>query len=454
MSHLNQRAIIVGAGMGGLSAAGAVSAHFEEVIVLDRDELPSSATSRAGTPQDRHPHGLLAGGLRALNALLPGFERALADAGAVPVNMFRDIQFERPDVGPLPRRDCGTTILSASRPLIEAVLRQQVAALPNVTLRSDCRVTELAADAMWPAVRFVSSDGELSTAEANLVLDAGGRGALTLALLDKLGWTRPAETVVGVDISYTTAVLPWPAGVARDWEVAATHADPPRLTRAAFLMPTGDGRCFLTLGEHHARTHPQTWEQMLAALREVKTQTIYQAVRHLTPLEGLRHFVLDESRWRHFERLERLPYGVLPVADSLCRFNPLYGQGMSVAALQAKLLRETLGRVAGEADPIAALQRQFMTEVGPLLQTPWSMGVNADFAYPGTRGERPERYEEGRQFEAALFRAVVADPVVQIAFSDVMQLVKPFDHLQDPEIQRRIEAHAQPPADRIRVSAS
>jgi hypothetical protein len=182
---------------------------------------------------------------------------------------------------------------------------------------------------------------------------------------------------------------------------------------------------------------------MLAALRELKTQTIYQAVRHLTPVEGLRHFVFDESRWRHFERLEKLPQGVLPVGDSLCRFNPIYGQGMSSAALQAKLLRDVLNGVAAEADPISALQAQFMSQVGAVLQAPWQMGANSDFAYPGTRGERPEHYEESRQFEAALMRAAVADPVVQTAFSDVLQLVKPFDLLQDPDIKRRIEAHAQ-----------
>jgi hypothetical protein len=133
---------------------------------------------------------------------------------------------------------------------------------------------------------------------------------------------------------------------------------------------------------------------------------------------------------------------VLPVADALCRFNPVYGQGMSVAARQAKLLCGVLDRVAGEADPIAALQTAFMSEVGSLLQAPWNIGVNADFAYPGTRGERPERYEESRQFEAALFRAVVADAVVQRAFSDVLQLVKPFDLLQDADIRQRIEAYA------------
>jgi hypothetical protein len=185
----------------------------------------------------------------------------------------------------------------------------------------------------------------------------------------------------------------------------------------------------------------------------LKTTSIYDAVRDLTPLEGLRHFGFDESRWRHFERLDTLPHGVLPVGDSLCRFNPVYGQGMSSAAKQAKLLHDVLARVAAEANPIAALQTQFMAEVGVVLQAPWSMGVNADFAYPGTRGERPEHYEQGRQFEAALVRAAVADPVVQAAFSDVMQLVKPFDRLQDPDIKQRIEAHAEVPDARAQHAA-
>jgi hypothetical protein len=144
---------------------------------------------------------------------------------------------------------------------------------------------------------------------------------------------------------------------------------------------------------------------------------------------------------------------VLPVGDSLCRFNPIYGQGMSSAALQAKLMRDVLGRVAVEADPISVLQTQFMSQVGAVLQAPWQMGANSDFAYPGTRGERPEHYEESQRFEAALMLAAVADPVVQTAFSDVLQLVEPFDLLQDPDIQRRIEAHAEMPDDLAQQAA-
>ncbi|RXT49369.1 squalene monooxygenase [Bradyrhizobium betae] len=439
--QFGQRAVVIGAGMGGLSAAGALASAFREVIILEREALPASVMSRAGVPQDRHPHLLLAGGLQALDSLFPGYERDLADAGAVPVNAFKDIQYERPDVGALPRRDCGTTLLCASRPLIEHTLRRKVMAIANIKLQTQSRVTEIVPAASRPLVKFENDAGVGAAIEADLVVDASGRGAPTLGLLDVLGWEKPQETAVGVDISYTTAVLR-PGNVSSDWKILVTLPDPATSATSGLIIPLEGGRWITSISHHGAPDRPKTWEEFLAVARQLKTPAIYNAIYKLLPPGGLRHFVLDESRWRHFERLERLPRGILPVADSLCRFNPVYGQGMTVAAREAKLLRGILDRVAGEADPIEALQAAFMSEVGAFLQAPWNMGVNADFAYPTTRGERPEHYEESRQFEAALFRAVVADPVVQRAFSDVLQLMEPFELLNEPDMRRRIEAHS------------
>src|SRR5215469_7951788 len=138
---LGRRAVVVGAGIGGLSMAGALAKHFEVVEVFERDRLTASPASRSGTPQDRHPHGLLAGGLRALGEIFPGFEDDLARAGAVPVRVAQDMQYERADVGVLPKRDFGLSLLCASRPLIELVLRRRAQAIPNLTLRPGCRVT-------------------------------------------------------------------------------------------------------------------------------------------------------------------------------------------------------------------------------------------------------------------------------------------------------------------------
>jgi len=146
------------------------------------------------------------------------------------------------------------------------------------------------------------------------------------------------------------------------------------------------------------------------------------------------------STWKHFERLPRLPRGVLPIADALCRFNPIHAQGMSSAAKQARLLDDVLSRGVAEPDSIAHVQAGFMAEVASVLETPWTMSNSADLAFPQTRGERPDNFAEAREFEAALFRAAVADPIVHRAMLEVAQLLEPQSLLQEPDIMRRIEA--------------
>ena len=130
----------------------------------------------------------------------------------------------------------------------------------------------------------------------------------------------------------------------------------------------------------------------------------------------------------------------MPVADAFCRFNPIHGQGMSAAAKQARLLDDVLSRAAADPDPIAAVQAGFMTEVTSVLETPWIMSTSADLTFPQTRGQRPDNFAEAREFEAALFRAAVADPVVHRAMLEVAQLLQPHQRLHEPDIVRRIEA--------------
>src|SRR4029077_18652976 len=196
-SHFGRRAVVVGGGIGGLSVAGALAGYFEQVDVLERDGIAVSAESRPGTAQDRHPHGLLAGGLKALGEIFPGFERDLAEAGAVSVGVAQDIRYERADVGALPKRDFGLSILCASRPLIEFVLRRRAMAVTNIALRPGCRVTQIMhSHGAAHGVRFDTTARHSETLEADLVVDASGRGALTVALLDSLGWQRPPVTEV------------------------------------------------------------------------------------------------------------------------------------------------------------------------------------------------------------------------------------------------------------------
>jgi 2-polyprenyl-6-methoxyphenol hydroxylase-like FAD-dependent oxidoreductase len=440
---LGQRAVVIGAGMGGLSAAGALAPYFERVEILERDRLNGSAASRSGTAQDRHPHGLLAGGLRALDQIFPGYKRDLAAAGAVPVSFAREVQFERPDVGVLPKRDFGISVLCATRPLIELVLRRRAEAVANITLRPASRVTGIVPAAGGDGVRgirFVNGSERSETLDADLVVDASGRGAPTLTLLDALGWDRPQMTEIGVDISYATAVVEIPPNATTEWKAVLTLPDPPHVALHSVLVPTEDGRWIIAIADHSATAWIETWDAFLEASRSLITPTIYNALRYAKPPEGIRHYRFPVSTWKHFERLPRLPRGVLPVADALCRFNPIHGQGMSSAAKQAGLLEDVLHRAADEPDPIAALQSGFNSEVASVLETPWIMSTSADLAFPQTRGERPDNFAEAREFEAALFRAAVADPVVHRAMIEVAHLLQPQSRLQEPDIIRRIEA--------------
>jgi len=439
---LGRCAVVVGAGIGGLSMAGVLAKYFEQVEIFERDRLTPSFGSRSGTPQDRHPHGLLAGGLQALGEIFPGFESDLAKAGAVAVRVARDIQYERPDFGVLPKRDFGLSLLCASRPLIELVLRRRAERIANIALRPKCRVTGIVPTTSGTAVdgiRFDAGSGSSEVLAADLVVDASGRGALTSTLFDALGWERPAETEVGVDLSYATVVVAIPPSAPPDWKLVFTLPDPPFLALDAVLVPMEGGRWITTIAEHGATARLETWDAFLEASRSLTTATIYNALRCACPPDGIRHYRFAASTWKHFERLPRLPRGVLPVADSLCRFNPIHGQGMSSAAKQARLLQHVLGRTAAEPDPIAAVQMRFMAEVDSVLETPWNMSTSADFAFPGTRGERPEDFAKAQQFEAALFRAAVADPVVHRALMEVAQLLQPQSRLQEPQIMRRIE---------------
>jgi 2-polyprenyl-6-methoxyphenol hydroxylase-like FAD-dependent oxidoreductase len=221
MSHYGHRAIVIGSGIGGLAAAGALMPHFEDVVVLERDRLEAAPKSRPGTPQDRHPHGLLAGGVTALDELFPRFSRDLADAGAVLVRMNADVHHDRGSIGLLPRRDLGVTVPCASRPLIEWTLRRQVEASANITIRSGCRVTEIVpGQASAHGVMFQSGREPPETLDADLVIDASGRGALMLDLLNKLNWDIPETTEIGVDISYSTVLMKLPPDQLPDWKAA------------------------------------------------------------------------------------------------------------------------------------------------------------------------------------------------------------------------------------------
>jgi 2-polyprenyl-6-methoxyphenol hydroxylase-like FAD-dependent oxidoreductase len=437
---IGRHAIVIGAGMGGLAAAAALADHFQQVTVLERDALRSDGAPRPGAPQSTQVHGLLGGGQRALCTLLPGFERDLLRAGAVRIRFGLDDRMEIPECAAFPRRDFGWDGYTLTRPLLELTARRRVQQLPNVTLREQCRVLDIVAadDGSVTGVRCWGSAGREEMLPADLVVDASARGVLTTALLEATGWPEVERTAIGIDIHYVSATFDIPAG-RRDWKVVLTYPDGRSDTKAGFLVPVEGNRWMAAVGERHAAPPAADEASFRALLRQLRTPTIREAIGSARWQGRSHRFAFPESSWRHYEQLGGFPRGLLPIGDAICRFNPIYGQGMSVAAKEACVLKDLLRARAGESDPLAGLGQAFIAAVQPLLAAVWAMSAVPDLAHPLARGERPDGLEEELQATIALNRLAVRDPEVHRLLIAVHHLIEPPSVLQAPQFVRRVE---------------
>src|SRR6476620_2416608 len=441
-TRIGKQAVVIGAGMAGLTAAGALADRFDQVVVLERDTLPSDPAYRAGTPQARHVHALLLSGQRALSELLPGFEQDLARAGAVPLRAGLDVRMERPGYDPFPQRDLGWFSYAVSRPTIERAVRRRVESRANITLRQRCRVQEVLASPNGEAVtgvRYENGKGASETIAADLVVDASGRGAPTLALLQSIGRPLPEETTIGIDLSYSTCAFAVPDDAPTEWKGVITFAQAPHNRRGGISFPLEGDRWMATLGGRLGEVPPGEAEGFLTYAQSLRTPTIYNAIKHARRLDGVARYGFPESVRRHFERLDGFPRGLLPIGDAICRFNPVYGQGMSVAALEACLLKRLLERPGEDGDPIAELAPTCFAEMQALIETPWSVAM-LDFAFPHTRGQRPADFETTLKFAIALTRLAAEDPAVHRLTLEVQHLLKPRSVYRDPVLMQRVLA--------------
>jgi 2-polyprenyl-6-methoxyphenol hydroxylase-like FAD-dependent oxidoreductase len=439
---VGKQAVVVGAGVGGLAAARALADRFEQVTLLERDALPQDATPRPGAAQSRHTHVLLGGGLAALCQLFPGFDRDLAEAGAVRLRAGLDILVETPGYDPFPQRDFDLITYSASRPLIELTIRKRLAHYPNILLLEGCRAGRAVAaqdGARVAAVRYETRDGKSETLAADLVIDASGRGAITLDLLRATGRPLPEETAIGINMQYATAIFAIPDNAPSSYKGVIHLPSAPKSGRAAMLFPIEGNRWIVGLTGRHGDRPPAGHEGFLAFARSLRTPTIFEAIKHARLLEPIVGYGFPGSVKRHFERLTGFTSGLLPLGDAVCRFNPVYGQGMSVAAQEAVLLHRLLESASTKADSLTHLAACYFGEIPALLEVPWSVTA-LDLVYPQTTGSRPPDFESTLKFREALMRLASRDAGVHKLFFEVNQLIKPPSAYRDPALQQRVMA--------------
>jgi 2-polyprenyl-6-methoxyphenol hydroxylase-like FAD-dependent oxidoreductase len=445
---IGRQAIVIGAGIAGLAAARALSDSFAQVVILERDKLTRDAAPRAGVPQGKQPHALLAGGVRALADQFPRFVEQLVKSGAVAYD-YTMARIEMGGFDPLPQRNLGIPIYSASRPLIEYVIRQEIEQIHNITLQEQSRVEALTLSDSGAinGARYSAPGGAVHAASADLIVDASGRGVPTFKLLDAIGCARPESSSIGINIDYSTAIFAKPKDAPSDWLLLATFANAPQERRGGIIMPIEGNQWMVTLSARHPQSPPPSTDaEFLAFAQSLRTRSLLDAMQNAERITPIARHRFTGSVRVHWERLGTLPRGLLLLGDAACHFNPLFGQGMSAAAQQARVLRQLLNTAADESDPLGWLQLIYFKKLAEVLDAPWSVAV-ADLIYPESTGTRPEAFDRSTKFSAGLLRLAARDPDIHKLMTEVQQLLKPPSAYNDPELHRRIaEVMNQPSA--------
>jgi 2-polyprenyl-6-methoxyphenol hydroxylase-like FAD-dependent oxidoreductase len=315
----------------------------------------------------------------------------------------------------------------------------------NIAIREHCRAQELVASSdgeVVSAIRFENGEGRTETLAADLVVEASGRSYLAAGLLQSIGRPRPDETSIGFDITYATGVFAVPGDAPTDWKAVMTLDPPAQGGLAAVMAPVEHNRWIVTLVGRHGVKPPGDRDGFLAYARQLRTPTIYDAIKGARQLGEIARFGFPASVRRHFDRLEEFPRGFLPFGDAVCRFNPVYGQGMSVAAQEACLLHGLLQGRANEPDALTGLALAFFSEAAALIETPWALAAVPDLAHPKTQGERPEDLEQQLEFGEALNRLAAQDGAVHKLLMEVLHLLKPRSALREPDLVERVKAMA------------
>jgi 2-polyprenyl-6-methoxyphenol hydroxylase-like FAD-dependent oxidoreductase len=431
---IGDHAVVLGASMAGLLTAWVLAKSYGRVTVFDRDALSEIGVHRRGVPQDRHLHFLHPRGRQALDELSPGLTARLIEQGAATGDVLGNIRWQLSG-----HQFCQANIrlpgLWASRPFLEGHVRAQVSDLPNVTLveRTDviavttttdrCRVTGV-------RVHGTAGGGERAV-PADLVIDATGRGSRAPLWLSDLGYERAAVDRVDIGLGYATRLYRLRPG-ALGTDVAILTAGTPQNPRGGALAAIEGGRHILTifgiLGDHPP-TDPAGFDAFAASLL---FPDIPQAIRDAEPLTDPVPFRFPASVRHRYERLRRFPIGLLVLGDAVCSFNPIYGQGMTAAAVQASTLQRLLAR--GEA-PQA---RHYFRAIARTINTPWDIAVGADLAFPEVPGIRTAKIRMVNNYLPKLHAAATADVTLGRAFVRVLGMVDRPEGLLRPDRMLRV----------------
>lgn len=435
-----KHAVVIGASMAGLNFARVLSDHCDRVTIVERDVAPSEKEFRKGVPQARHPHGLLKGGELVMEKHFPGLRAELLAKGALTANFGSEV--ESFAFGQWRRRyESAQVALVCSRPLLEAVIYRRLCAHPQITILHQTDVLGLCVNADKTHVTGVQlrnrQTQQITTLDADVVVDASGRDSDAPKWLTALGYTAPTETIITAKVGYATRIYQIPPGFKDTWKVMMIQPSMPD-THGGILTILEGNRWHVGMIGMRGDYPPTTKEGYLEYARSLPSPRLYEAIKDAQPLTDVFGYRRGENHLRHYEKLPRYLQGFLVGGDAVCSFNPVYGQGMTVAALGSLTLDECLqeqhqrypnGEVTG-------LARRFQQRLRKVIALPWQLATSADRRWNVDENQATPnlRTRLMQGYLTRLLRVAVIDPIVSEAFYAVQQMIASPIKLFSPNI--------------------
>lgn len=439
MPRIGREAVVLGASMAGLLAAAVLAEAYDHVTLVERDELPGGDEPRRGVPQGRHAHVLLPRGADALDELFPGFLDELTADGGASASRLSQFHFELN--GHLLSQDPDSDdnrVYEQSRPFLESHVLRRVRALPRVTVLDRHEVVGLRPDHLNARVLGATVAPRTTGAAerdlpADLVVAATGRNGVVGAWLTGMGYDAAPEEELRVDLKYATRRMRLDRALTGEVELLLVGPTAERPAGVGAFRQEHDTWVVTLAGfaGHHPPTEPEEW---LAFAERFATPRFARALREGEALSEILAYRFPANLRRRYDRLDRFPDGLLVVGDAVCSFNPIYGQGMTVAALEALALRATLAQ--GTDD----LARRFFKAAARPVGTAWQLAVGADLAMPEdvVPGPRPLPVRAVNAYLDRYQGAAETDPVLASHFLKVTGLDEPMRALFLPRAVGRV----------------
>jgi 2-polyprenyl-6-methoxyphenol hydroxylase-like FAD-dependent oxidoreductase len=446
-------ALVIGGSLAGLLAGRALANHFDRVTILERDFYPEQLASRRGLPQSRFPHTLMLRGQQILEQFFPELKAELLAQGAIAVDSSQEIAYLN-SAGWAARSPSDLTLLACSRDLLDWHIRRHLRSLPSVEFLEGASVTGLLTNEAKTQIIGVSarirnsSSDDSSTAHPNgettrelhadLVVDASGKASHAPQWLETLGCKPPQEIEINAFVGYTARIYQPAPNANVDWKLLFIQPDPPKDNRGGAIFPIESNRWIVSLtgGE---RDYPPTDEAgFLAFARSLRSSALFDAIQDATPLTPIYTYRSNENRLRYYDRLQHQPEQFIVVGHAACALNPTYGQGMTVAAIEADLLDQFFQQHPFSMG-MSGQTRRLQKQLAKAHRDAWTLSVSQDDRYRSTQGKQSNVATHFMTwYSDQLQKLVVEQAEVQIAMMEVMHLLKPLNVLFQPFIMSRV----------------